>query len=64
MPNVRSHGTLAMIMVNHGTLGKIMANHDTWNACHDHGKIMARSWQDNHGLSKIRLNHFQLLSVS
>ena len=28
-----------------------MANHDTWNACQDHGKIMARSWQDNHGLS-------------
>ena len=32
-------------MVNHGTLVKIIANHDTWNACQDHGKIMARSWQ-------------------
>ena len=37
--------------MGHGTLVKIMANHDTWNACQDHGKIMARSWQDNHGLS-------------
>ena len=36
----------------HGTLVKIMANHDTWNACQD-GKIMARSSQDNHGLSGI-----------
>ena len=36
-------------MVNHGTLAKIMANHDTWNACQGFGKIMARSWQDNHG---------------
>ena len=36
-----------LIMVNHGTLVKIMANHDTWNACQDHGKIMARSWQDH-----------------
>ena len=36
-------------MVNHGTLVKIMANHYTWNACQDHGKIMARSCQDNHG---------------
>ena len=34
-------------MVNHGKLVKIMANHDTWNACQDHGKIMARSWQDH-----------------
>ena len=29
-----------------------MANHDTWNACQDHGKIMARSWQD---LGKITM---------
>ena len=36
-------------MVNHGTLVKIMANNDTWNACQDHGKILARSWEDNHG---------------
>ena len=36
-------------MVNHGNLVKIMANHDTWNACQVHGKIMTRSWQDNHG---------------
>ena len=33
-------------MGNYGNLVKIMANHDTWNACQDHGKIMARSWQD------------------
>ena len=36
-------------MVNHGTFVNIRANHDTWNACQDHGQIMARSWQDNHG---------------
>ena len=29
-----------------------MANHDTWNSCQDHGKIMARSWQD---LGKITM---------
>ena len=54
-------------MVNHGTLVKIMTNHDTWNACQDHGKIMARSWQghgkimarswqDNHGKTRELYN--------
>ena len=29
-------------MLNHGTLVKIMANRDAWNACQEHGKILAR----------------------
>ena len=30
-------------------LGKILTSVPCGNACQDHGKIMARSWQDNHG---------------
>ena len=61
-PSVRSHGTLAMIMVN---LVKswltmvplsrsIMANHDTWKACQDNGDIMARSWQGHGKITLVR----------
>ena len=63
-------------MVTHGTLVTIMAY--IWKACEDHGK-MAGSWEDHGRIltkqpwfvmvltkdimSKIRLNHFQLLTV-
>ena len=40
-----------------------MANHDTWNACQDHGKMFVMVLTQEI-ISKIRLNHFQLLTVS
>ena len=44
VPSVRSHGTLAMIMVNLAKSCFTMASlQRSWQ---DHGKIMARSWQD------------------
>ena len=46
-------------MVNHGTLVKIMANHDTWNAFQDHGKIMARSWQDLDKITMVCYDSYQ-----
>ena len=55
--------------MTHGTLVKIMANHNTWNACQDHGKILTKQpWfvmvLTKEIMSKNRLNHFQLLTVS
>ena len=53
VPSDRRHVTFAKIMVNLAkswlTMVKIMAYHDTWNDFQDHGKIMGRSWQNNHG---------------
>ena len=52
LPSLRSHGTLAMIMVNLTKLWLTMVPLSrSWHIM-IHGtlvKIMARSWQDNHG---------------
>ena len=40
-----------------------MANHDTWNAGQDHGKIMARSWQDLDKIAMVYQDYYQGCNV-